>query len=92
MFIHNEDSSLRKADHQQTGPPPLGGPSPPPPYLSHQPESTTHYAVVSTLERPQECAGRRFIKAFLVAFLIWLLTGAFVSSCLDLFGVRSVSA
>ena len=92
MLVPNESTSVRKTDHQQMSPPPPGGPSPPPPYLSHQPESTTRHAVVATFERPQEPAGRRFIKAFLVAILIWFLTGTFVSSCLDMFGVRSVSA
>jgi hypothetical protein len=91
MIIPNENTSMRKADQQQTSPPPPGDPSPPPPYLNHQPESNTPYAVVATFERPQECAGRRFIKAFLVAMLIWFLMGAFVSSSLDLFGV-TVSA
>lgn len=88
----HENTPMRKSDHQPTSPPPPEGPPPPPPYPSHQPESSTRYAVVADFERPQESSGRRFIKAFLVAFLIWFLTGAFVSSFLDLFGVRSVSA
>ncbi|KAI9441484.1 hypothetical protein H4582DRAFT_1810952 [Lactarius indigo] len=69
-------------------PPPPGGPSsppPPPPYIGHQ--STNHHVIVATISLPPEPAGKRFIKAFLVAILIWCLTGAFVSSCLDLFGV-----
>ena len=89
MIIPNQNPPLRKADHQQMSPPPPGGPSPPPPpYMSHQ-----NTVVAATFERPQECAGRRFIKAFLVATLIWFLTGAFLSSCLNSFGViRPVSA
>ena len=91
MIITSENPSPRKVSHQQTSPPPPGGLSPPPPpYISHQ--SSTQY-VVAAIEQPPESAGRRFIKAFLVANLIWLLTGAFVSSCFDLFGViRPVSA
>jgi hypothetical protein len=93
MIIANENPSQRKADHQQMSPPPPGGlsPPPPPPYTSRQ--RTAHYVVATTFLQPQESAGRRFIKALLVATLIWFLTGAFVSSFLDLFGViRPVSA
>ncbi|KAI9465139.1 hypothetical protein BJY52DRAFT_666382 [Lactarius psammicola] len=85
----DESPSSRKPNQQQVSPPPPGGPSPPPPpppYTSRH-QSTTHYVVAATFLPPQEPAGRRFIKAFLVAMLIWFLTGAFVSSCLDLFGV-----
>src|SRR6266702_3300896 len=72
--------------------PPTRGPSfpPPPPYTSHQ--STTHYVVAATCsppQAPQVSAGRRFIRAFLVAMLIWLLTGTLVSTSLDMFGIIS---
>ncbi|KAI9465136.1 hypothetical protein BJY52DRAFT_1164758 [Lactarius psammicola] len=72
---------LREADRQQMSPPR----GPPPPYTSHQ--STTHYVTATTFSPSQESAGRRFTRAFLVAMLIWLLTGALVSSCFDSFGV-----
>ena len=93
MIIPDENPTSRKANQQPMSPPPPGGPSPsPPPYMSRH-QSTTHYVVAATFSQPQESAGRRFIKAFLVAMLIWLLTGAFVSSGLNLFGViRPVSA
>ncbi|KAH9042745.1 hypothetical protein EDB85DRAFT_1916640 [Lactarius pseudohatsudake] len=88
MIIPIQNPSSRKANQPQMPPPPSGGPSPPPPpppYIS--PQSTNHYVVPPTFLVLPESGGKRFIKAFAVAVLIWLLTGAFVSSCLDMFGV-----
>ena len=89
MIIPSQNPPMHKADQQQMSLPPPGGPSPPPPPYPSGPshQSTAHYAVVDTFERPQECAKWRFIKAFLVAALIWFLTGAFVSSSLNSFGI-----
>jgi hypothetical protein len=61
MVIPSQNPPMHKADQQQMSLPSPGGPSlHPPPY-----------------ERPQEpaksCAKWRFIKAFLVAALIWFL-------------------
>ncbi|KAH9177519.1 hypothetical protein EDB89DRAFT_1933049 [Lactarius sanguifluus] len=90
MIIPIQNPLSCKVNQQQIPPPSSGGPSPPPPpppppYIS--PQSTNHYVVPATFLAPPESGGKRFIKAFAVAVLIWLLTGAFVSSCLDLFGV-----
>ncbi|KAH9067777.1 hypothetical protein EDB87DRAFT_1678160 [Lactarius vividus] len=88
MIITIQNPSSPKANQQRIPLPPSGGPSlppPPPPYIS--PQSTNHYIVPATFLPRPESAGKRFIKALVVAVLIWLLTGAFVSSCLDLFGV-----
>ncbi|KAH9047285.1 hypothetical protein EDB84DRAFT_1462114 [Lactarius hengduanensis] len=88
MIIPIQNPSSLKANQPQMPHPPSGGPSPPPPpppYTS--PQSTNHYVVPATFLVLPESGGKRFIKAFAVAVLIWLLTGAFVSSCLDMFGV-----
>lgn len=83
--------SSRKADDLAQRPtPPTSGPrgsgstplGPPPPYTNYQ--STSQYVVAEAFPEHRESAERRFIKAFLVAVLIWALAGTLVSSTVEL--------
>ncbi|KAI0300461.1 hypothetical protein B0F90DRAFT_1723111 [Multifurca ochricompacta] len=77
-LTHQQTSSLS----QSSRPPPPPSLPPPPPYSNEQ--STTHYVVATVPFEPRESAGVRFIKAFFVAILVWVIAGIFVSSVVEL--------
>jgi len=57
-------------------------PGPPPPYTNYP--SPAPYVIPVPFVEPEEPAGRRFVRAFLVAVAVWVLAGIFVSSAVDL--------
>ncbi|KAI0261284.1 hypothetical protein BC834DRAFT_830545 [Gloeopeniophorella convolvens] len=85
MIVPDENAPLRKGNASTPPQQALEAePAPPPPaYNDYQ--STSRYIPIPTEDSllPREPAHRRFIKAFLVAVLIWALIGIFISSFID---------
>ncbi|KAI0002406.1 hypothetical protein BJV74DRAFT_815652 [Russula compacta] len=82
MIAPQDSPSLRKDDdpaQQYAFSAPLHSSGPAPPPYTNYPTTSQYLVAPATLEPRGEPAGKRFIKAFLVAVFIWFVTGMSIS-------------